>query len=157
MIILTGNRLAQFGIVTRASKGVELTHDEVDNNTVVALDALMFQEVSWDSVKEYPAIVNAKVAPALGNTITLTPIDGYCAIKLRGSATIGYAQWVNADGWVYKTDFSKVDTANIGELGYSIPIQNTDEYLVIASSIPVDVTFTDAITPPNPTPNPTGV
>ena len=116
MLMMTDEKLALFGIVTRAAKRSELTHDEMDKNVAAALDVLVFQGVSHDSIFEYPAILSANTAVVGINTAV--PIIGYCAIKLPSelagmtisvSGDNGY-RWVYSDGFMSSTDVSDQQT-----------------------------------------------
>lgn len=148
MALFKDSKFAEYGIVTRASKGAELTHDEMDNNVVTALDVMMFGDVAWKGTDEYPAIFNAGVAPTAGNTVTLNPINGYCAIKLQGSANVGNSAQFdnNLQGWIYRAYFSSTSDSVSNGTVQEIVIQDGDEYLVISSSVPVDVSFAGSAT-----------
>lgn len=103
MLILTDEKLSQFGIVTRASKGAELTFEEMDRNVVTALDVMKFDRLSCDGMDEYPAIINAQMAVEGENTVS--PINGYCALRIPPELD-GMDVNFGVYGWIYASDFS---------------------------------------------------
>ncbi len=103
MLVMTDEKLAQFGILTRAAKGDELTFEEMDNNISTSLDVIAFDIVSYNNLNEYPAILSAGVA--IEGTNTVTPVNGYCAIKIP-SELDGMNIDFDSFGWIYTSDFS---------------------------------------------------
>jgi len=152
MIRMTDAEFEEYGFVTRQSKGSPLTHEELDNNVRRHMDIVAFDADSRVSMEEYPSIVVAPKAPPVGDTIALTPIKGYCAVDLVGTAHIGnIPSWSNANGavtgsagraWIYRKHHADY---TIG-WGAVLTIDGGHAYLVIPSLVPITLEFTGSAT-----------
>lgn len=141
-IVLSDEKFAEIGIITRSEKGSALTHEELDNNMKVALDYLAFIDVFEDSVHEYAAILAATPLVPGGDTI-VESISGYAAVKLEGTANLGnIPAWNAGTGWIYGDGFDIARSINSGNGMGDLVIEAGDEYLVVASDN--TVTFTSA-------------
>ena len=138
MVMLTDEKLEEFGILTRARKGEELTHEEMDRNISVALDAMVFNGVCHESLDEYPAILNAPTA-AEGDNV-LTPVTGYCAVRFPAELAGMQVAVSGNDGqkWVYSNEFADVETVEDGDVFFITP----DSVLVFRASGEAYVTLT---------------
>lgn len=140
-IVLTDSQIANLGIVTREAKGAELTHAEMDSNLMTELDIIAFLDVAKQNILEYASILVAPPIPAIGQSITVSPIEGYCAVKIRGeNYTVGNnIEWTGkGQAFLYKDNFDSSQTSSPAFLSSGC------EYLVVQSDVAIDVSVSPA-------------
>jgi len=129
-MLFNDEKFEEFGIITRASKGAELSHEEMDNNVRVGLDVMLFDDISWGSAKEYATILNAPILLDPATPVTVTPKNGYSAIKLDGASLAGQIVSMSPspnDYWFYDV--------NMESRGDSQSPEVDDIYFVCSSTV----------------------
>ena len=109
MLLLNDNKAAEYGIITRSEKGYPLTHQELDVNIQTSLDVMMFDNISYSSFHEYPAILAAPTLSDQETSVSIHGKNGYVAIKLDNSivgASISIANGIDPNVWIYNYDFT---------------------------------------------------
>jgi len=145
MTLFKDSDFAKYGLITRASKGAELTHQELDMNISIGLDIRMFDNIAEYGIVEYPSMIVAPTAPDAGNSITLSPVEGFCAVSLQGALLVGTNVQIvgNHNGcWLYRADYASIQNVIGDPTGnYSIGIEDGDEFLVISSTTDIVLNF----------------
>jgi hypothetical protein len=161
----------KFGLVTRADKGVELTHDELDKNLENVLHSVLLSDMFYSA--EIFAILNAPALSLATTTVSMTANNAYLAwsipTELVGKVISVYETVAGVktriSAYTVVNDINNKHAYNYVDALASSPapqVTSRDLYIMTAShtvgnTVTVEITdFIPAPPPPPPPPPPTG-